>query len=200
MNKRHLGEKTRHILEDLIEQAEKLGRFKFNEHVKDLGLGFHMNKQESDSWIIDFDLPNEKERDATLFTFRLFNQHNEGYSFHRLDELLKNQDLSDEFKNKISTIRHTYFKYLEGFPVSIEANFFEPNKQPTRGDILKTVMNGGGLGHTNSAPKREIYKKWTRDEIRENVLLQEFTKIVLTILGFIKDLADATRYELNNFS
>ena len=135
MNKKYLDEKTIHLLEDLIEQAEKLERLEFHEHVKKSGLGFNMIKQEDDSWVIDFGLPDEKERDATLFTFRLFNQHNEGYSFHRLDQLLKNQYLSDDFKNKISSIRQAYFQYLDGFPVSIKPDFFEAGKQPTRGEI-----------------------------------------------------------------
>ncbi|MFZ5903036.1 MAG: hypothetical protein ACOYZ8_05760 [Chloroflexota bacterium] len=65
---------------------------------------------------------------------------------------------------------------------------------------MKTVMNGGGLGHTNDAVKRHIYKKWTRDEVRRNVLLQEFTKITLTILELINRLAELARQELGESS
>ncbi|MFZ5905027.1 MAG: hypothetical protein ACOYZ8_15895 [Chloroflexota bacterium] len=85
--KHDLDEKTRLTLGDLIEQAEKLDRLGFSEHVKRIGLGFRISKKENDAWLIHFSLPDEKEMDATLFTFRLFNQQNEAYSFHRLSTL-----------------------------------------------------------------------------------------------------------------
>jgi hypothetical protein len=190
--------KTKRTLEDLIEQAERLERHNFSEHIMKIGLGFRGSQQENGEWKIEFDIPDEGELDKTILVFRLFNQHNEKYSFHQLDRLVNDSGLSDDFKKNVLEIRERYFDYLNGYPETVEINFFEEGARPSRDKILKVVMNGSGLVHTNDAVKRETYTYWSRDGIRKNVLLQEFTKIVLVILSLIQNLSKISKQELDS--
>jgi hypothetical protein len=191
-----MNERTKRALEDLIDQAERLERHKFPEHIMKVGLGFQGNQQENGEWEIKFGVPDEGELDKTILPFRLFNQHNETYSFHQLDRLVNDSGLSNDFKEGVLKIRKKYFDYLTGYPESIGMNFFQDSIRPSRDDIFKVVMNGSGLAHTNDTVKRETYKYWARDEIRRSVLLQEFTKIVLVILLLINDLSEISKQEL----
>jgi len=193
-----MKEKTKRTIENLIKQAERLERHNFQKHILEVGYGFRGNQNESGEWNIEFDIPDEGELDKTILVFRLFNQHNEAYSFHQLDKLIANDsEMSNDFKKKVNEIRKKYFDYLNGYPESIEANFFEDGVQPSRGDILKVVMNGSGLAHDNDLVRSEIYTYWARDGIRKYVLLQEFTKIVLVILLLIQDLSKISKQELD---
>jgi hypothetical protein len=55
---------------------------------------------------MEFDIPNEAELDKTIPAFRLFNQQNEDYSFHKLKWLVTNDSgLSIDFKKNILEIR-----------------------------------------------------------------------------------------------
>jgi hypothetical protein len=192
-----LRDKTRRAIEDLVEMADRLRAYRFDEHIRDLGLGFHMQKQSDGSWSIEFDLPDEKERDATLYTFRLFDQQNEAFSFHSLNRLTRDSDLSDNYRDRIIRIRDAYFTFLQGYPEDVEAGFFEEIQHPTRGEIMRVVMNGG-LGHRKDHAKRKRYKIWTRDPVREAVLFQELAKIIHVVLGLIKELLALSKQELSN--
>jgi hypothetical protein len=192
-----MKERTRRALEDCIEKAEKLRRMKLDEHIAHTGRGFRANKTENDEWIMEFDLPDEKERDASLLTFRLFIQHNEDYSFPQMLQLILDQSLSNEFRTEIRIAHHAYYDYINGYPGNIESGFFEQGEHLARGEILNIVMNGG-LAHTNDYEKRQKYQHWTRDGIRESVLLQEFSEIVSKILKFIYHVSDLCQEELSS--
>src|SRR5574337_467946 len=96
LNRNQLKETTKRALEDLIEKARKLQELKLDEHIRRRGFGFRAHRVEGDDWEIEFDLPDEKERDASLLTFRLFIQRNERYSFHGLRRLADDPALSEE--------------------------------------------------------------------------------------------------------
>ena len=197
--KHKMNKKTKRAIENLIKQAERLERHNFQQHILRVGFGFRGNQKENGEWNIEFDIPDEGELDKTIPAFRLFNQHNEDYPFHQLDKLVANNlGLSDNFKKSVIEIRKKYFDYLNGYPESIEESFFENGTKPSRGDILKVVMNGSGLAHDNDPMRSETYIYWSRDEIRKNVLLQEFTKIVLAILSLIQDLSKISKQELSS--
>lgn len=191
-----MREKTRRSIEDLIEMAERLQDHRFDEHIRGLGLGVHMEKQDDESWMIEFDLPDNKDLDATLYIFRFFDQQNEAFSFHGIKKLVKDPRLSDSFRKRISQIRKLYFNYLQGDPDWVESDFFEEGKDPNRGEIMRVVMNGW-LGHRRNLKMRTRYKKWTRDPIRESVLIQVFTKIVYMVLALIKELLVLSKEELS---
>lgn len=181
-----MKERTRRALIEFVEKAQKLQRFGLVEHIRATGRGFRMNNPsgEDNGWIVEFDLPDEKERDASLLTLRMFVQQNESLSFHQLDNLANDPGLTTELSDGLLQARRIYFSYLNGYPKSILAGFFEEGVHPNRQDILKVVMNGG-LSHANDYEKRQRYKMWARDDIREAVLLQEFSEIILNILRMI---------------
>lgn len=59
-----MNKATRQILELFVQKANELKDLKFNEHVNTVGLGFRGTRTENDEWVIDFGLPDKKERDA----------------------------------------------------------------------------------------------------------------------------------------
>ena len=193
-----MNEKTKRAIGNLIKQAERLERHNFQQHLLNVGFGFRGSQKENGEWDIEFDIPDEGELDKTVPAFRLFNQQNEDYSFHKLAKLVANDsELSNEFKKNVIEIRKKYFDYLNGYPESIKENFFEEGAKPSRGDILNVVMYGSGLAHDNNM-RSKTYTHWSRDGIRENVLLREFTKIVLVILSLIQDLSKISKRELDS--
>lgn len=192
-----MKQQIRETLETFIEKAHKLKSFKFEEHVKSVGLGFRVYRtDETEGWITEFGQADEKERDAFLLTFRLFVQHNEPISFHGLRNLLNSSELSDDWRKKVGAAVQAYFDYYDKFPGDIQDLW---GKRPTHGEILDTVLYGG-VGHTGLNErykhKRERFREWTRDGIRENVLLQVFTRIVVNISKLIYHIADLTMAEV----
>ena len=190
-----MKQKTLQILEDLIQRARKLGRFGLDNHISEIGLGFHVRRGSSDELVyVEFDLPDEKERDASLLTLRLFTQHNEPFSFPQLGYLANDPDLSDKFRDFLRDARKSYYSFLNGYPEMIEPGFFEEGVHPTRMDIFNVVI--GIISHAKDLKKRQKYEHWARDDIREGVLLQEFSRIVQVLLRWIYQLADRCEQEL----
>jgi hypothetical protein len=195
MLEQEVREKTRRAIEDLVEMADRLQRHRFDEHVREVGLGFRVERQEDNGWLVEFGVPDEKERDAMLYVFRLFDQQNEAFSFHHLNDLARDPQLSEEYRNGLREIQQTYSDYLAGYPENIAPGFFEDEERPTRGDIMRVVMNGY-LGHRRDQEKRKRFKTWARDDIRANVLAQEFAKVVYSVLGLIQRLSALSKQEL----
>ena len=194
-----MEQQLREILETFIEKAHKLKSFNFEEHIKSVGLGFHFYRTDKDGgWITEFGQADEKERDAFLLTFRLFIQQNEPISFHGLKKLLNSSELSDDWKKKVGSAVEAYFEYYYKYPGDIQDLW---GARPTHGEILDTVLNGG-ISHTGLNErykhKRERFREWTRDDIRENVLLQVFTRIVVNVSQLIYCITDLTVAEVGN--
>jgi hypothetical protein len=185
-----LKARTRQHLKTFLEKADKLKSFAFEAHVKRVGFGWRTYRGEHGGHVVEFDLPDEKERDAFLLTFRLFIQQNEPISFHRLDSIGNDPGISGALKEKLLESRGDFFEYLDGYPAYI-SDLFGP--QPTRGEILKVVLYGH-LAHTKD---KRRYKEWARDDIRESILLQAFTQITLVLLFMIYAVAESIRSELD---
>lgn len=190
-----MKEKTRQLLEDCVEKASKLRNMKLDEHIAQTIKGFRGYKTANDDWEIEFDLPDEEKGDASLFTIRLFLQHNESYSFAKIQHLITDLGLSEEFRSKMAEARQAFFDVINQHPVDIKADFFEVGEYPTWGEILKVVMNGA-MAHTNDETKRRKYRRWTRDGVRKYVLLQHFWFIVAEVLRHIYRISDLCREEL----
>lgn len=190
-----LNPKTRRTLEDLIEKSDQLSKYGFTEHAVREGRGFGASRNPDDTWDIRFALPAQEKRDATLLTLRLFIHQREDYSFHRLDKLADDRQLSDNFSSKIHNIRKSYFTFLNGHPAGVEAGFFEKDKHPTRGEILDVVLNGS-LSHTRDYYKRQQFKLWSGNGVRHSILLQEFTQIMIVLLTTIKNMSELAQIEL----
>ncbi|MEW6092356.1 MAG: hypothetical protein AB1531_00170 [Chloroflexota bacterium] len=191
-----MKERTRQALEDCVEKASKLRNMKLDEHIKHTIKGFRGHKMENEEWEIKFDLPDEEKGDASLFTFRLFLQHNENYSFAQIKHLLTDTSLSQEFRSKMENARHAFFEITNQHPLDIQKNFFEVGEHPTWGEILNVVIYGA-MAHTNDKTKRQKYQCWTKDEIRKYVLLQHFWFIVAEVLNHIYRISDLCREELD---
>lgn len=194
-----MDESIKQILEVFVEKAHELKGFKFEEHVKSEGLGFRVHRDnDKEEWIIEFGQANKKEIDAFLFTFRLFIQHNEPISFHGMKGLLADSQLPVAWKNKVEKAIEAYFDYYDKYPSDIQDLF---GKRPTNGEILDTVLYGE-KGHTGLNPKyrhkRKKFQEWTRDDIRANVLLQVFTRVVINVSKLIYFIADANEQVLKD--
>ena len=82
-----MKEKTSQALSDLVDRANKLKRYSLEKHIAEIGSGFRGHKSKDGNWAIEFDIPDEKELDASLLTLRLFTQQKEPFSFHKLEHL-----------------------------------------------------------------------------------------------------------------
>ena len=187
-----MQEQTKKILEVLIDKAHKIIDYKFDEHVKQTGLNFQITKADSDDYLVEFGLPEGKELDAIVLTLRMFTQPNESFSFQNIHGLLRDNDLSNEFRQGLISIRRAYFDYLNSHS-EYTVELFEGH--PTRGEIFQTVLYGN-LVHINDANTVQRFQNWSRDEIRASLLIQEFTSITLQILAFIKQLTSISESEL----
>lgn len=190
-----MKEKTRQALENIIELSERLGRYKFKDHIKNMGIGFRIDKTENDEWVIDFKLPNEEVIDASLIAFRQFDIMKEDFSFYKLDTLALDKELSEAFQKRLISIKNEYLEFLSDYPKSVEAGFFDKDENPNQGEIMRVVLYGF-RSHKNSE-KLKKYMIWSRDEIREGILISEFTRIVYFVLGLIEELSELSKKELD---
>lgn len=188
--------RTRQALEDCVEKADKLRAMKLDEHVAHTIKGFRGHKMGNGEWEIEFDLPDEEKGDAALLTFRLFLQQNEDYSFPKIQSLITDLELSEEFRTKMTSAYRAYLELVNQQPVDIKPDFFEVGEYPSWGEILNVVLYGS-MVHTNDKKKRLKYKNWVRDDIRKFVLLQHFWLIVAEVLRYIFQISDFCREELN---
>jgi hypothetical protein len=188
---------TKQKLELIVEKANKLRDFSFEQHVAQIGLNFKLDHQQDGSWLLEFGIPDTKERDAFLLTFRLFYQKNESISFPNLLVLLKDPRLSDEFRNQVAAVHQDYFDYINGYS-EYTVNLFEGH--PTRKEMIDVGLYGG-LAHTNRPERIEQYRVWARDDIRASLFEQEFSRFLVYILSLIYQLADSCQNELKrNFT
>ena len=187
-----MKDETRQTLMLLVEKADRLKSFKFVEHVKEVGLGFKGSRTgEGDEWVIEFGLPDDEKYDSFILTFRFFYQKGESISFSSLSRFLNDPELSSEWKDGVSNARKAYFDYLIGYS-EYTVEIFEGH--PTREEILDTVLYGEAA-HAHPQKVQQL-KKWTADDIRANLLHQEFTGMLVYILGLIKYIGELSKREL----
>jgi hypothetical protein len=186
-----MKDETRQTLMLLVEKANRLKSFKFDEHVKKVGLGFKGTRTDEDEWVIEFGLPDDEKLDSFILNFRFFYQNGESISFSSIRRFLNDSELSSEWKNGVSKARKAYFDYLRGYS-EYTVELFEGH--PTRHEILETVLYGQAA-HANPEKIKRL-KQWTADDIRANLLLQEFTGMLVQILVFIKYIGELSEREL----
>ena len=187
-----MEKKTRELLELVVEKAEKLRTFNFDSHVHEAGLGFHAERQADGSWTIELGLPDEKERDAFILTFRFFHQQNEATSFNRILDVANDPAISIHWQEEVARLRGLYFDFLDCHS-DYTVNLFEG--QPTRAQMLDIGLYGG-LAHANRPNKVLQYRQWTRDELRAGLFHQEFARILVQVLGLIYQLSPLCSEEL----
>jgi hypothetical protein len=186
-----MKDETRQTLMLLVEKANRLISFKFDEHVKGVGLGFNGTRTDEDEWVIEFGLPDDEKIDSFILTFRFFYQEGESISFSSLSRFLNDPELSSEWKNGVSKARKAFFDYLKGNS-KYTVELFDGH--PTRHEILDTVLYGRAA-HANPEKIKRL-KQWTADDIRANLLIQEFTGMLVQILVFIKYIGELSEKEL----
>ena len=188
-----MKQETIEVLKNYIEQANILRSYNFEEHVKEKGLGFSGKRTEDNAWIIEFGLPDLKDRNAFILTFRLFIQRNESICFDNLPKLFQDPDISPNLITEVTKGCTAYTNYLNSYShYSVE--IFDGH--PTRSEMLVTVLYGGNIAHTNNPKLAQKYKLWTHNDICANILLQEFTSILVQVLVIIKYIADACEIEI----
>lgn len=183
---------TRHTLSKIVEKAEKLRRFGFEKHIREVGLGFRGSKNDDGTWEIELGVPDEKERDAFILTFRLFYQKNEPISLFNLDKVCTDINLSTDFKSKILEIRSLFLEFLDGSS-EYTVHLFEDH--PTRRDMFEAYFYGMLL-HTNSQSDEVRFKHWTRDDLRRDLFEQEISRFLLYVLELIYSLENCCIEEL----
>jgi hypothetical protein len=92
----------------------------------------------------------------------------------------------------VAVAQKAYSDYLEGYS-DYSVQLFDGH--PTRGEMFETVLYGS-LAHANQ-PKREKLQTWTRDDIRANLLQQEFAAMLVRILRVIDYIKELSQKELN---
>ena len=168
-----MKEKTRRILNDIIELANRLQSHQFEQSVIEKGLHFSISGIPEGDYLIHFEFPNDTVIDATLYTFRLFNQQGESVSFHRLDKLAQDAGLSEK---AISN----YKKYLAKFPEDADARvdmaicYYNLNDYNTAISEMETAIKYQpkhqiaylNLGIVNLAAKNiEASKEWFKKTV-----------------------------------
>lgn len=186
-----MKDETRQTLMLLVEKTNRLKSFKFDEHVKQVGLGFKGTRNDDDEWVIEFGLPDDEKFDSFILTFRFFYQDGESISFKSLKRFLNDSELSSEWKDGVSKARRAYFDFLRGYS-EYTVKLFEGH--PTRQEIIETVLYGQAA-HANPEKIKRL-KQWTADDIRSNLLQQEFTGMLVQILGLIKYIGELSEREL----
>jgi len=186
-----MKDETKQTLMLLVEKANRLKSFKFDEHVKQVGLGFKGTRNDNDEWVIEFGLPDDEKIDSFILTFRFFYQDGESISFNSLKRFLNDPELSSEWKNGVSKARRAYFDFLKGSS-EYTVELFEGH--PTRREILDTVLYGQSA-HANPEMIKRL-RGWAVDDIRANLLKQEFTGMLVQILGLIKYIGELSEREL----
>ena len=189
-----MKEKTSRTLHDLVERASKLKRYGLERHIGEIGSSFWGQMSEDGSWIFEFDIPDEKELDASLYTLRLFTQQKEAFSFNQLNQIIRDPELSTRGQTGLAALQKEYFDFLQTYPSGIESDFFEPEVHLTNGDIFFVVLSK--MSHEYDSIKRQKFQIWSRDGIRANVLLQAFARIVFKVLSIIYRMADLCEEEL----
>lgn len=111
-----MNQRTRTALEDIVEGAKILGEHDFTGHAISIGRGFRASRINDQEWEIEFDLPDNQPMNATVLTLRLFLLFGEDYSFHRLDRLATDPQLSPDFSAALLQIRRSYFGFLNTSP------------------------------------------------------------------------------------
>jgi hypothetical protein len=137
-----MNQRTRTALEDIVEGAHPLREHGFSEHAVSIGRGFKASRINDQEWEIAFDLPDNQPRNASVLTLRLFLLYREDYSFHRLDRLATDPQLSTDFSAALLQLRRSYYDFRNSSPPGIESGFFEEGSDPTRGEVLDIVLNG----------------------------------------------------------
>jgi len=191
-----MEQQTRKILEALVNKAHKIIDYGFDEHVKRIGLNFQITRADGDDYLVEFGLPDEKELDAIVLTIRMFTQSNESFSFQNVHGLLRDQGLSNEFRQGLISVRRAYFDYMNSHS-EYTVELFEDH--PRRSEIFQTVLYGN-LAHIHDPETVRKFQNWSSDDIKASLLMQEFTSITLQILVFIKQLASISESELKSKS
>jgi hypothetical protein len=186
-----MREETRRILELFVEKANEL-QF-FFEHMQSVGIGFTGVRTSEGEWEIQFDLPEEQKKKSFILTFRFFYNQKESISILKLRRFLNDPELSDNWKMGVSNKRNAYIDYLKGYSAYTVELF---DGHPTRAEILDTVINGV-LAHADPE-KLQRFKQWTRDDIRANLLDQEFATILVQIFRLNNYTKELREQELNS--
>jgi hypothetical protein len=188
-----MNETTRQLLKHIVENADLLKKFAFEEHIKKTGLGFRIDRENEETFSVEFGVPDDKELRAVIGILRFFYRGNEPASFTKLHEIAKKDpSLSSDWQKGSKELQEQFASFMDGYS-DYSVNLFEGH--PSRREMFFTAMDSG-FDHFNKSEPIAKRNEWTRDDIRASIFLQEITVIILVIIYMIYRLGEISRHEL----
>jgi hypothetical protein len=188
-----MNEETRKTLELFVTKANELQRRDFLRYFEakgKVGLSYHVNDDGSSE--LEIIGPDEDAVLAFMTTFRLFIQEGEPISIRSISKVFeKDNDISQNFKDRFSEAREHLNSYLDECPIQTEP----PSKKPTRREILDIFINGD-IFHVKDAEKRSTYLKWAKSPIQFTLYNNEFDLAVDYVAQIIIHIASLAKAEL----
>jgi hypothetical protein len=175
-------------LEAFIEEAEKIRQLPYFKN-KDNIIGFHADAKKGE---ITFYQPSNNDRDALLFSLRLFIQKKDIISFEKMGELSNDPGISQIWKNEF-TYEHQLLEKKLNF-VCYEGN----NKKQTYKDVFNIIM--WNLAHIKNNESRKEFVKIHNDQNLWEINHYTFHKIVLWYSRAIFNISAASNEELHRNS
>lgn len=150
-----------------------------------------VTKKEDGRWEVDFDLPSNEQRDALLFTLRMFVQDRDGISIRSLSRFYDDPGLSESWKNNHAEVRKYLINRLNETSISSP----EIGKLSHK-DVFEIYLYGY-LGHLNE-DKYDIFNKLTQGETQLLFFEDSFHQAVIYYLAGIQNIAELIKRELNS--
>ncbi|MDR3573271.1 MAG: hypothetical protein P4L50_05395 [Anaerolineaceae bacterium] len=189
-----MKQQTRDTLELIIEKANKLRDFQFEKHIFETSIISKFDVHEDGIVDVEFGMPQPRETDSFILTFRLFYQTNEKICLKKIPILCSDPGLSIRFTKEANQIYKEYNAYLKDRSPN-GLSLYEG--KPTREQMINAGLYGG-RAHVNSENTIANYRLWTRNGVRKALFEQEFARFLIDILGFINRLSNLCQSELEN--
>jgi len=178
-----MQEKTRETLGLFVDKANKLLSLSFTKSIMDHGgINFTINWEAGKGITTTDTIPDDEAIDAFVLTFRFFIQDNEDISFRSLyNNVLKDPDISEDWKQKFSEIRNGMNNYLDSPPsIILKSNEADIS---TRRKIMEIFIYGY-LSHMNPNKRRE-FQNLSKFPLFFKMVQLEFSTILVDTLNAI---------------
>lgn len=187
-----MREETEEILQRFVEKAKDLRGSKFVSALIDSSykISYHQGS-------INVTKPDYEAIRAFLYTFRFFILENEATSFLSLKKLLKDSEISDQWKETYQNLKSAVDEYMK---LSYgEYKYGGENHRFTNQQIFDTFLYGGGkeAAHANKPKVKALYNEWKKYPEVMALLDMWFITILQTRLRAILFLATICEAELH---
>jgi hypothetical protein len=189
-----MTDESRQTLELFLEKAIKLSQGNFAKRIAEDGLKLHVTIVVGQPIQVEQVAPDAEATDALAVTLRFFIQDNERISLRKLQSVLADTGVSQEWKDRYSNARNELNRLLDS-PHPLVELLTDDGRKFTRREILDTFMYGE-IAHAKEQ-KRIQYQKWQNLGPGFVNVRFVFNHTVVDILGTVWFIAQATDCELN---